>query len=446
MLPQEIIRKKRDGGELSTGEIAFLIRGLVSGAVTEGQAAAFAMAVFFNGMSVRERVALTQAMTGSGSTLEWDLDGPVLDKHSTGGVGDNVSLMLAPAVAACGGFVPMISGRGLGHTGGTLDKLESIPGYRAQPDVAAFRKVVADVGCAIIGQTEDLAPADKRLYAIRDVTATVESVPLITASILSKKLAAGLDGLVMDVKTGSGAFMPTFERSTELAESLALVATQAGLPTTALITDMSQPLASAAGNAVEVMNAIAYLAGDHRDERLHQVVVALGGEMLQLGGLAESVEDGWAQIDAAVGSGRAAEVFARMVAELGGPGDLLERPQAHLAEAPVRRPVHAPAAGFVREIDVRAVGLAVVALGGGRTRPQDQVDPAVGFTGLAELGAEVGPDAPIAMVHARTDAAADAAAAALRAAYLIGETAPEAEPTVLARFAATGDEPASTPH
>ncbi len=446
MLPQEIIRRKRDGAELTTAEIAFMIHGLVAGTVTEGQAAALAMAVFFKGMTIRERVALTQAMVGSGSTLAWDLDGPVLDKHSTGGVGDNVSLMLAPAVAACGGFVPMISGRGLGHTGGTLDKLDSIPGYTAQPDVALFRRAVAEAGCAIIGQTDDLAPADKRLYAIRDVTATVESIPLITASILSKKLAAGLDGLVMDVKTGSGAFMATLEGSQELAESLALVATQAGLPTTALITDMNEPLASAAGNAVEVMNAVAYLTGARRDARLHEVVVALGGEMLHLGGLAESIEDGWAQIDAVIDSGQAAEVFQRMVAVLGGPADFVERPQAYLQAAPVVRPVHAPRGGVVRAIDVRAVGIAVVALGGGRTRPQDRVDPSVGFTELAGIGAAVGKDAPLGVVHARDEASADAAAAALRTAYALGETAPDGGPAVLARFGAADDSDEPTAH
>ncbi len=333
--------------------------------------------------------------------------------------------MLAPAVAACGGFVPMISGRGLGHTGGTLDKLESIPGYTAQPDVALFRRAVAEAGCAIIGQTEDLAPADKRLYAIRDVTATVESIPLITASILSKKLAAGLDGLVMDVKTGSGAFMSTLEGSRELAESLAIVATQGGLPTTALITDMNEPLASAAGNAVEVMNAVDYLTGAHRDPRLHEVVVALGGEMLHLGGLAASVEDGWAQIDAAIEDGRAAESFQRMVAVLGGPGTSWRAPRTTFrrrrscARSMRREPVSCA------QSITRAVGLAVVALGGGRTRPQDPVDPAVGFTALAGLGAEVGADAPVAFVHARSEAMADAAAAALRNAYSIADAARE---------------------
>ena len=287
MLPQEIIRKKRDGGTLTTEEIGFIVRGLTDGSVTEGQVAAFAMAVFFQGMEVAERIALTLAMRDSGEVLDWPgLDGPVLDKHSTGGVGDNVSLMLAPALAACGAFVPMISGRGLGHTGGTLDKLDSIPGYRTRPDAGTFRRVTRAVGCAIIGQTADIAPADKRFYAIRDVTATVESIDLITASILSKKLAAGLDALVLDVKCGSGAFMATQGDARALAESLVQVANGAGCRTSALITDMNQPLASAAGNALEVANAANFLTGDAIDPRLWQVTVAQGGELLMLGGLA----------------------------------------------------------------------------------------------------------------------------------------------------------------
>ena len=288
-LPQEIIRRKRDGGALGDDEIAFFVRGLTDGSIAEGQVAAFAMAVFFRGMAMGERVALTRAMAQSGRTLDWsgaDLPGPVLDKHSTGGVGDKVSLMLAPLLAACGAAVPMISGRGLGHTGGTLDKLDSIPGYRTAPDLALFRKVVAEAGCAIIGQTADLAPADRRLYAIRDVTATVELIPLITASILSKKLAAGLQGLVMDVKFGSGAFMAEPERARELAESIAAVATGAGLPTTALLTDMNQVLGRTAGHALEVREAIDWLTGKARDRRLDEVTLALGAELLLLGRLA----------------------------------------------------------------------------------------------------------------------------------------------------------------
>ena len=436
MIPQEIIRRKRDGAVLEEAEIAFFIAGLTSGAVTEGQAAALAMAIFFRGMTRRECADLTRAMTRSGSVLDWrraDLPGPVLDKHSTGGVGDNVSLILAPAVAACGGFVPMISGRGLGHTGGTLDKLESIPGYDAAPDEARFTTVVKSVGCAIIGQTGALAPADGRLYAIRDVTATVESIPLITASILSKKLAAGLQGLVMDVKTGSGAFMAALEESRALAISLAEVAAAAGLPTVSLITDMSQPLASAAGNAVETQHAIDHLTGASREPSMQEVVVALGAEMLLLGGLARDLDEGRQRIEAALDSGAAAERFARMVSALGGPTDLMERPRHHLPDAPITLAVTPPQAGHVRAIDTRAVGLAVVALGGGRTRPQDRIDPAVGLTRLAGLGAPVGPGLPLALVHARSNEAAQEAAGRLLAAYQIGEAGIEAGPVVVER-------------
>ncbi len=281
MLPQEIIRKKRDGRALSAAEITFFVDGLTAGRITEGQVAAFAMAVFFQGMSRAETVALTRAMTESGSRLRWhDLDGPVVDKHSTGGIGDKVSLILAPIMAACGAYVPMISGRGLGHTGGTLDKLESIPGYQTAPDLDRFRHAVRQAGCAIIGQTADLAPADRRLYAIRDVTATVESAPLIIASILSKKLAAGLDALVMDVKVGSGAFLPELDAAKELAASLVEVANDAGLPCAALLTDMSQCLGHSAGNALEVQEAIDVLTGRGREPRLREATLALAAELL----------------------------------------------------------------------------------------------------------------------------------------------------------------------
>ena len=438
MLPQEIIRRKRDGATLAADEIESFIAGLTSGAVTEGQAAAFAMAVFFKGMSLDERIALTRAMMNSGSVLDWRaarLPGPVLDKHSTGGIGDNVSLMLAPMLAACGAFTPMISGRGLGHTGGTLDKLDSIPGYVAQPDLALFRRTVAEAGCAIIGQTADLAPADKRLYAIRDVTATVESIALITASILSKKLAAGLQGLVMDVKTGSGAFMASLDGARELAQSLATVASGAGLPTVSVITDMNEPLASAAGNAVEVANAIAYLTGERRDARLHAVTLALGGELLALGGLFESPATASAAMERALASGAAAERFERMVAMLGGPSDFLRKPEKYLPAAPLVVAVAPVLAGFVEAIDARAVGMAVVALGGGRSRAADAIDHAVGFTRLAGLGAEVSAAAPLALVHARDDAQARLAGAQLAAAYRIGPTPPAIHAPVVERIA-----------
>jgi len=420
MLPQEIIRAKRDGKVLSAADIESFVHGMVSGAVTEGQVAAFAMAVYFKGMTTDEAVALTTTMRDSGAVLHWDLPGPVLDKHSTGGVGDAVSLMLAPMVAACGGFVPMISGRGLGHTGGTYDKMESIPGYVAAPTMAKFRNVTAKVGCAIIGQTADLAPADKRLYGVRDVTATVESVPLITASILSKKLAAGLQGLTMDVKTGNGAFMPTLAKSRELATSIAQVATGAGLPTVALITDMDRPLCHTAGNALEVAYAVDYLTGAQREPRIHEVVMALCSEMLVLGKLARTTKAARTQLQAALDSGAAVEKFQQMVAALGGPKKFVENPWKHMERAEVRLSVFADHAGPVTRIDTRAVGMVVVALGGGRTRPQDPVDHAVGLTDLADVGTEVDARTPLGVVHARTDLQAVQAAALLRAAYRVG--------------------------
>jgi thymidine phosphorylase len=429
MLPQEIIRRKREGEPLTADEIAFMVGGLTEGTVSEGQVAAFAMAVFFRGMSRAEAVALTLAMRDSGSVLDWShLNGPAVDKHSTGGIGDNVSLMLAPAVAACGGYVPMISGRGLGHTGGTLDKLDAIPGYVSQPDIDLFRKVVADVGCAVIGQTADLAPADRRLYAIRDVTATVESIPLITASILSKKLAAGLHSLVLDVKTGNGAFMTELDQSRALAASLVEVANGAGLKTTALITDMNEPLASAAGNAVEVKNAVDFLTGKHRDPRLYEVTVALAAELLAVAGLAADLDDGRRQIAQAFDTGRAAESFAKMVAALGGPIDFVDRPGAHLPAAPIIRPVYPERAGIVHAIDTRTIGVAVVELGGGRRRASDKIHHAVGLTGLAGIAKPIAVKDPIGFVHAKTEDEFARASKMLREAY---RTANEAAPSRL---------------
>lgn len=433
-LPQEIIRTKRDGGELDPADIAAFIKGLTDGSVSEGQVAAFAMAVFFQGMSRKEAVALTVSMRDSGEVLSWpELDRPVVDKHSTGGVGDNVSLMLAPIAAACGLAVPMISGRGLGHTGGTLDKMESIPGYTAMPDNALFRKVVGSSGCAIIGQTGNLAPADKRFYGIRDVTATVESVPLITASILSKKLAAGLGALVLDVKCGNGAFMDSPDRANELARSLVEVAIGAGMPTTALVTDMNQPLASAAGNAVEVRNAADFLTGKARDARLLDVTLALAAEMLVSGGLATDVDEAKARAQAALDDGTAAECFNRMVAELGGPPDFLGNPDRHLGKAPVLSPCLAGQEGYVAGYDTRAIGLSVVALGGGRTRPGDPVDHAVGLTGLLPIGTKVGKDTPLALIHARNADQVTIAGQELRKAIHIADSAPKAGPVVLGR-------------
>ncbi|MBA4206074.1 MAG: thymidine phosphorylase [Polymorphum sp.] len=437
MLAQELIRKKRDGGQLTREEIAFFVKGLADGSVSEGQVSALAMAIFFRRLTIDERVSLTLAMRDSGTVLDWsDVDAPVLDKHSTGGVGDNVSLMLAPALAACGAAVPMISGRGLGHTGGTLDKFDSIPGYKTQPDNTLFRKVVKEVGCAVIGQTSDLAPADKRFYAIRDVTGTVESIDLITASILSKKLAAGLQGLVLDVKWGTGAFMQSFEEARALAESLVRVANGAGLRTTALLTDMNESLASAAGNAVEMQNAVDFLKGTSIDSRLWDVTVAQGGELLATGGIAESAQEGCDLMRAAFESGRAAEKFAEMVTALGGPADFMEKSELYLAKAPVIAPVYAKEPGIVTGVDARAIGVAVVELGGGRRIAADVIDPSVGFTELAGIGHRVDADAPLAIVHAATEDAARRATEALNAAYRTGDAASvEDHPIVAARIA-----------
>ena len=436
MLPQEIIRSKRDGNQLSGDEIAFFVKGITDNTISEGQAAAFAMAVFFQGMTMEERVALTQAMCSSGDNMSWadaDFDGPTVDKHSTGGVGDNVSLMLAPMLAAVGAYVPMISGRGLGHTGGTLDKLDSIPGYVSQPDLPLFQKAMREAKCAIIGQTADLAPADRRLYAIRDITATVESVPLITASILAKKLAAGLNALVLDVKTGSGAFMEAEEDARELAQSLVDTANGAGLATSALITNMDEPLASAAGNAVEVINAIEFLTGAHRDVRLLEVCLALGAEVLVTAKVFDNPNSARQALQSSLETGSAAEQFERMSQALGGPADIVSNMGSHLNIASLEIPVRVQQSGQVETIDTRAIGLAVVELGGGRRRADDHIDHGVGITRLAGIGQEVGPEAPLAFVHARDEAAAARASEVLLKAYKIGK-APENKPIIYDRI------------
>jgi len=403
-LPQEIIRRKRNGDVLSAEEIRWFVQGIKDESISEGQVGAFAMAVFFQGMNLDERVALTTAMRDSGDVMHWpDMPGPVLDKHSTGGVGDVVSLMLGPMVAACGGFVPMISGRGLGHTGGTLDKFESIPGYNTYPDNALFDKTVRETGVAIIGQTGNLAPADKRFYGIRDVTATVESIDLITASILSKKLAEGLDALVMDVKVGSGAFMPTPEKSRALAESIVKVANGAGVTTTALLTDMNQVLARSAGNAVEMREAVAYLKGDERDPALHEVTLALCAEMLVSGKLADSIDQARDKLQASLDSGEAFERFGQMVSALGGPADFADKPDDYLPTAPMMEPIKAERDGIVQAMQVRDIGLAVVALGGGRTRADQKIDHAVGLTDLVKPGTRVKAGDTLAIAHVRND-------------------------------------------
>lgn len=424
-LAQEIIRKKRDGHSLSEEEIRFFINGVRDNTVSEGQIAALAMTIYFHDMTMEERVALTLAMRDSGTVLDWktlNLPGPIVDKHSTGGVGDVTSLILGPMVAACGGYVPMISGRGLGHTGGTLDKLESIPGFDIFPDEQRFRSIIQDVGVAIIGQTSSLAPADKRFYATRDITATVDSIPLITASILGKKLAEGLDALVMDVKVGSGAFMPTYEQSERLAESIVEVANGAGCKTTALLTDMNQVLASSAGNALEVREAVRFLTGEYCNPRLFEVTMALSAEMLVSGNLAADRDDARRKLQAVLDSGKAAEIFGRMVAAQKGPTDFVENYARYLPTAEFTRPVLAGKNGIIAKMDTRALGMSVVALGGGRRKATDPINYSVGLNDIVALGTTVNADTPLAMIHANSENAWHEAEEAVRNAFVFEET------------------------
>ncbi|WP_296418714.1 thymidine phosphorylase [Pseudooctadecabacter sp.] len=419
-----IIAKVRRGQTPTSDELAWFTNGLATRDVSDAQAGAFAMAVCLNGLSDAGRVALTTGMRDSGEVLSWDLDGPVLDKHSTGGVGDPVSLLLAPALAACDVFVPMVSGRGLGHTGGTLDKLESIPGLSTTQTTASFRKITRDIGCAIVGATKSIAPADRRLYAIRDVTATIESVDLICASILSKKLAAGLDGLVLDVKTGSGAFMKTPEDAATLARALVSTANGAGTPTAAFITDMSQPLAPSLGNATEVAVCLELLSGNRAAApRLHDVTVALAGRLLALAGHAEGEAE--ERVAAAISSGHAMVCFAAMVRAMGGPPDIAEDWHTHLPKAPVVGDVPAMRDGYVTAIDGEALGLAVVRMGGGRQVETDRINPAVGLSDVVELGRKVSRGDLIATIHAADEDSAEATARAVLDAITITDTAPD---------------------
>ncbi len=425
MLAASVIKHKRDGETLSKAEIDFVANGLASGDLSDAQAGAFAMAVYLQGLTVSERILLTNAMRDTGDVLSFDVPGPVVDKHSTGGVGDTVSLIAAPILAACGAFVPMISGRGLGHTGGTLDKLDAIPGYDTQPDIETLKRVTGDVGCAIIGQTSNIAPADRRLYAIRDVTATVSTIDLIIPSILSKKLATGLEALILDVKVGSGAFMTDIEHARELADTLVDVANGAGCKTAALITDMNQPLASTVGNALEVSHAVGVLTGRVKDDRLVEVTIRQCADVLQLCGLAITRAEGTTMARDALSSGRAADVFARMVAALGGPVDFVDAPDRRLAKATLIADVFAPGAGVVSEIETRALGVALIELGGGRRREMDAIDMGVGFENLASLGDPVDTATPLARIHANTPEQMSAAKHAVQMAYTIGDTAIE---------------------
>jgi thymidine phosphorylase len=421
LLPEELIKAKRDGQELGTEAIWEFVDGITRGQVSDAQIGAFAMAVHFQSMSMAEQSALTLAMRDSGRCLHWSgLDGPILDKHSTGGVGDLVSLVMAPMLAACGAYIPMISGRGLGHTGGTLDKLESIPGVNVNPSKYTFDQTVRKAGLAITGQGSDLAPADGRIYAVRDVTATVDSIPLIVASILSKKLAEGLDALVLDIKTGNGAFMRERNRARDLATNLIEVAGVAGLPCRALITDMNQPLARNAGNALEVSEAIEFLTGGKRQPRLEDVVMSLGSGMLLLGGLANKPKSARQSLENVLESGSAAEHFARMVSMQGGPPDLLEQPAKYLAAAPVVRDLAASRDGCIEFMDTRAIGLCIVGLGGGRRRAEDKIDHRVGLSQFCLVGEILNTGDPLVTIHAADETAWEAAAAELEQAIVIG--------------------------
>ncbi|KKO48450.1 thymidine phosphorylase [Arsukibacterium sp. MJ3] len=411
-IPQEIIKTKRNGKPLSQADIYQFVQGLTDDSFSDSQAAALAMAIYLNGMAVDEIVQLTLAMRDSGKVLHWQgrLNGPVVDKHSTGGVGDKVTLMLAPMVAACGAFMPSIAGRGLGHTGGTVDKLESIPGYSCTQSLSRIEQLLPQLGCVIVGQSNELAPADRRLYGIRDVTATVESIPLITASILSKKLSEGLDALVMDVKVGNGAIMATANDASALASSIVNTATGAGVATRALITDMNQILGSTAGNALEVMETLDYLTGKYREPRLHQLTLELGANMLMLGGLHNDKAKAIAALEYSLSSGKAAEIFSKMVAELGGPANLLEKSAQYLASAPVVQDIVATQSGYLHYHNTVGLGMAVVRLGGGRSHPSQQIDPAVGFSHIMPAGAKIQQGDVVAKVHAASTVAAAFAA------------------------------------
>jgi len=423
-LPQEIIRAKRDGKQLNQAQIQSFVNGLSTGAFNDAQVGSMAMAIFQQGMHTEEIVQLTHEMMHSGDVLTWpELDGPIVDKHSTGGVGDKVSFMLAAIVASCGAYVPMISGRGLGHTGGTSDKLESITGFNIQPTIADFKRITKEVGFAIISQTDNLAPADKRLYGIRDVTATVESIPLITASILSKKLSAGLNALVMDVKVGNGAMMHNIDDATALAQSIVNVANGAGVKTQAIITDMNQVLGTTAGNALEMKETVDYLTGKQREPRLHQVTCELASAMLINGKIVETHQQAMDKIELALSSGQAAESFNKMISALGGPSDFIDNPWDSMTKANVIEDVLAPESGYISAMQTRDIGMAVVGLKGGRTANGQAIDHTVGFDRILPVGTLVNRGDVIARVHASDSDSANLARENYQAAVnLTGDT------------------------
>jgi thymidine phosphorylase len=431
-LPQNVIRQKRNKQALNSDEIKCFVDGLKDGSFTDAQVGSMAMAIWLNGMTTDEVVNLTMAMRDSGTVVNWnyELGKPIVDKHSTGGVGDKVSLMLAPIVAACGAYVPMIAGQGLGHTGGTVDKLEAIPGFNIRPSLPMFQSLVKDLGTAIISQTKDLAPADKRLYSIRDVTSTVESIPLITASILSKKLAAGLESLVMDVKVGNGAMMTDIESARTLAHSIVSVANGAGTPTQVLITDMNQPLGTTVGNALEIQETIDYLTGKSREPRLHEVTIALAARMLLTSKISDNLQEATTLAENALESGKAAEMFRKMISAMGGPIDLLANSESILPKANLIKAIIAPKAGYIGTMDTRAIGMALVEMGGGRIDHNQSLDYSVGFSDIKPKGTKINEGDVIAMVHAKDKPQAELAIKQYLAAVDISSTQVDVEPAI----------------
>ena len=436
MLPQEIIRKKRDGQTLTSAEISEFIKGVTDGSIMDSQAAALTMAIFLKGMNAEETAALTLSMRDSGDVMHWHgFNKPIVDKHSSGGVGDKVSLMLAPLLACCDVYVPMISGRGLGHTGGTLDKFDSIPSYQTSPTNEKFRQTVKEVGCAIIGQTGNLAPADKKIYAIRDVCGTVESVELITASILSKKLAAGLEYLVMDLKCGNGAFMDNIEDARKLARSIVSVANKAGTKTSALLTDMNQVLGHTVGNALEVKEAVEFLQNKNPDPRLAEITLSLCAELLVNAEQASDISTARTKLEKAWHSGAALEKFAQMVSSLGGPIDFCDKYDSYLPQAAIVKPVFAKTSGYVSSMHTRDIGLSLIKLKGGRTRSDQKLDFATGFSRFCQIGDKIEKDTPLAYIHAQTQADWEQAAEDITKAVSICAEIPQKTPEIIEKIA-----------
>ena len=434
-IPYETIRKKRDGKILNKDEIFSFISGAIKNDISEAQISAFCMSVFFNGMTLKEKTYFTKAMINSGDVINWGhLNGPVVDKHSTGGVGDKVSLILAPIVASCGLFIPMIAGRGLGHTGGTIDKLESIPGYNTSPSENKFNNIVKSVGCAIIGQTDKLAPADKIFYAIRDVTATIESVPLITASILSKKIAAGISSLVMDIKTGNGAFAKNFSFAREIAESIVIVSKTLGLKSSALITDMNQPLGFTIGNSVEVKEAVDFLIGKKRNKRLNELIIELASDMLFNNEICNSLESGKTLVQNKLSKGYSAECFNRMVSKLGGPKNFIETYSNDLSFADFKTEIKTDKAGYISAIDTLALGRALTLVGGGRKKSGDKIDRSLGFVVNAAIGDYVEKGQNILTTYLKTKDQLHGIKNQIKDAYTISIKKPNSIPLIIEKI------------